>query len=292
MSNTETTIERIEGVEATYSPEDNKLRLYSVTKLDGDTYELVKNAGFKWAPKQELFVAPSWTPAREDFCLAIAGEIEPEGTTLAERAEMKAERLDAIATNKTRKADAFTATADALSRAFEFGQPILVGHHSERRARRTQERMHNNMTKAIEHSRAASNYLYRAQSVQRHADYKARPDVRARRIKTLLSDLRDHQRTLNNYANALEIFQAKLSDKLIMELVGIGQIGTVCIAPFGTWQKMVDGEIDPQAYRLDLIEKLTRLVKGSIAHRWIEHLLHRLAYGASYSETWRASKTP
>ena len=64
------------------------------------------------------FCSPKWTPAREDFCLAIAGEIEPEGTTLAERAEMKAERLDAIATNKTRKANAFTATADSLSRAF------------------------------------------------------------------------------------------------------------------------------------------------------------------------------
>ena len=278
MSNTEAKIERIEGVEATYSPEDNKMRLYSDTRLDSCTYALVKDAGFKWAPKQELFVAPKWTPAREDFCLAIAGEIEPEGTTLAERAEMKAERLDAIATNKTRKANAFTATADTLSRAFEFGQPILVGHHSERKARRTQERMHNNMSKAVESRRAASHYLYRAESVQRHADYKARPDVRVRRIKTLLSDLRGHQRTLNSYAKALEIFEPNLSDKLIMELVGIGQIGTVCIAPFGTWQKMVDGEIDPQAYRLDMIEKLTRLVEGSIAHRWIEHLLNRLAY--------------
>ena len=278
MSNTEAKIERIEGVEATYSPEDNKLRLYSDTRLDSDTYALVKDAGFKWAPKQEFFVAPKWTPAREDFCLAIAGEIEPEGTTLAERAEMKAERLDAIATNKTRKANAFTATADTLSHAFEFGQPILVGHHSERKARRTQERMHDNMSKAVESSRAASHYLYRAESVQCHADYKARPDVRARRIKTLLADLRDHQRTLNGYAYALEVFEANLPDKLIMELVRVGQIGIVCIAPHGAWQKMVDGEIDPQAYRLDMIEKLTRLVKDSIAHRWIGHLLNRLSY--------------
>src|SRR5579859_1596669 len=41
---------------ATYSPEDNKLRLYSSSRLPKDLYDCVKAAGFKWAPKQELFV--------------------------------------------------------------------------------------------------------------------------------------------------------------------------------------------------------------------------------------------
>ena len=45
---------------ATYSPEDNKLRLYPSGRLPGDTYARVKAAGFKWAPKQQLFVAPAW----------------------------------------------------------------------------------------------------------------------------------------------------------------------------------------------------------------------------------------
>jgi hypothetical protein len=40
---------------ATYSPEDNKLRLYSTTRLDSETYARVKAAGFIWAPKQDLF---------------------------------------------------------------------------------------------------------------------------------------------------------------------------------------------------------------------------------------------
>jgi len=31
---------------ATYSPEDNKLRLYSTTRLDSETYARVKAAGF------------------------------------------------------------------------------------------------------------------------------------------------------------------------------------------------------------------------------------------------------
>jgi hypothetical protein len=37
-------------------------KVYSATRLDKDLYNRVKTAGFKWAPKQELFAAPAWTP--------------------------------------------------------------------------------------------------------------------------------------------------------------------------------------------------------------------------------------
>src|ERR1700733_14468478 len=63
---------------ATYSPEDNKLRLYSTTRLDSETYARVKEAGFIWAPKQDLFVAPIWTPSREDLLIKLVGEDEDE----------------------------------------------------------------------------------------------------------------------------------------------------------------------------------------------------------------------
>lgn len=72
---------------ATYSPDDNKLRLYARHRLDEDTYAKVSAAGYKWAPKQKFFVAPAWTPAREDLALSLAGEIEDEDSTLLERQE-------------------------------------------------------------------------------------------------------------------------------------------------------------------------------------------------------------
>lgn len=46
---------------ATYSPEDNKLRLYCLHRLPKELYDRVRGAGFIWAPKQDLFVAPMWT---------------------------------------------------------------------------------------------------------------------------------------------------------------------------------------------------------------------------------------
>ncbi len=78
---------------ATYSPDDNKLRLYAASRLDPETYKKVHDAGFRWAPRQALFVAPAWTPGREDVLLSLAGEIEDEDSTLAERQEARAERF-------------------------------------------------------------------------------------------------------------------------------------------------------------------------------------------------------
>ena len=42
--------------DATYSPEDNKLRLYAYEKLPRELWERLKGAGFVWAPKQQLIV--------------------------------------------------------------------------------------------------------------------------------------------------------------------------------------------------------------------------------------------
>ena len=79
---------------ATYSPDDNKIRLYASQRLDAETYARVKAAGFKWAPKQELFVAPTWSPNREDLAIELAGEIGDDDSSLVERAEERADRFE------------------------------------------------------------------------------------------------------------------------------------------------------------------------------------------------------
>ena len=129
------------AITATYSPEDNKLRLYASSRLDTETYERVKAAGFKWAPKQDLFVAPMWTPSREDLCIELAGEIGDEDTTLVERAEVKADRLEDLSTRRAQDGDRAQSGVHAIADGIPFGQPILVGHHSERHARKDAEKI-------------------------------------------------------------------------------------------------------------------------------------------------------
>ena len=262
-------------IEATYSPEDNKLRLYAGGRLDEETFARVKEAGFRWAPKQELFVAPSWSCAREDLALELAGEIAPEGTTLAERAQAKADRLDGIADKRAREASAFSRAADDLSRAFEMGQPILVGHHSERKARKTQERMHSAMDKASKAHNAIGYWQYRAEGVERHANHKNDPKVRARRIKTLLAELRDLQRRLNSAHKSLATWERNTTPEQITAFLNYSDLAH---ATFGTWSDVTSGKKDPQEARAECMDRCRRIIDGPNLRRCINHTLNRLAY--------------
>ncbi|HAV8062824.1 TPA: DUF3560 domain-containing protein [Escherichia coli] len=134
---------------ATYSPDDNKLRLYAASRLDPETYKKVHDAGFRWAPKQALFVAPAWTPGREDVLLSLAGEIEDEDSTLAERQEARAERFTGYSGKRASESAQALDEVERLAAMIPPGQPILVGHHSERRARRDAQRIENGMKRAV-----------------------------------------------------------------------------------------------------------------------------------------------
>jgi hypothetical protein len=180
----------VEGVTATYSPEDNKLRLYSVSRLDRGTYERVSAAGFSWAPRQELFVAPAWTPEREDLLVELCGEIGDEDTSLVERAEERAGRFGEYRESRASEAEASCAGVDRIAQGIPLGQPILVGHHSERRARKDAERIEAGMRRAIRAWETSEYWRRRAAGAIRSAKYKERPDVRHRRIKRLETDLR------------------------------------------------------------------------------------------------------
>ncbi|NSY39306.1 DUF3560 domain-containing protein [Leisingera sp. ANG59] len=260
-------------ITATYSPEDNKIRLYTSDRLDEETYERVKAAGFKWAPKQELFVAPKWSCKREDLALELAGEIEPEGTTLAERAQMKADRLDEIAAKRAAQASAFTRAARDISQRFEFGQPILIGHHSERKARKDKERMDNALSKAAKAHDAIGYWQYRAEGVERYANYKNNPKVRSRRIKTLLAELRDLQRNLNTAHKALDLWEKITTPEQIKLFLGRSDMHS-----YNLWSSVDRGEITPEEAREKAMAGARSIIESNNLSRWITHTLNRLAY--------------
>ncbi|MEE6304518.1 DUF3560 domain-containing protein, partial [Escherichia coli] len=95
--------------------------------------------------KQALFVAPAWTPGREDVLLSLAGEIEDEDSTLAERQEARAERFTGYSGKRASESAQALDEVERLAAMIPPGQPILVGHHSERRARRDAQRIENGM---------------------------------------------------------------------------------------------------------------------------------------------------
>lgn len=272
--------------EATYSPEDNKLRLYPSERLGDDLYQRVKEAGFKWAPKQELFVAPMWTPSREDLCVELAGEITAEETTLVERAEAKAERLDALAVKRSNAADNFHAAAHRISERFAMGQPILVGHHSERKARKDRDRMDSEMSKAVKAASAVQYWNWKAEGVERHANMKNDPRVRANRIKTLLAELRDLQRGLSHSFICAELwakiaeskgeegYEARVKAYAGAHLKSTGQPA----AHWDHWSDLENGKKTADQVVEECQEMAEEGLTSSHRMRWIQHTLNRLAY--------------
>lgn len=261
---------------ATYSPEDNKIRIYASERLDDETFQRVKAAGFRWAPRQELFVAPKWSCGREDLAIELAGEIEAEESTMAERAQAKADRLEGIADKRLAQSSAFESAARDISARFEGGQPILSGHHSERKARKDKARMDSAASNAVKAHQAVGYWLYKAAGVEHHANRKNDPRVRARRIKTLLTELRDFQRRLNVAHRALATWEGITTDKGIIHFLGFSELSHS--PSWNTWGDVDSGKTTPTEAREICMNSARRTIESQNLARWINHTLNRLSY--------------
>lgn len=265
---------------ATYSPEDNKLRFYPFSRLSREDYDRAKAAGFRWAPRQELFVAPMWTPDREDLLTEWCGEIEDEDKSLVERAEERSERFEEYSASRAKDADQAHRAVKAIADNIPLGQPILVGHHSERHARRDAEKVDNGMRRAVKAWKTSKYWEQRAAGAIRHAKYKEQPAVRARRIKGLEADQRKQQR---NKAEAEA--GAKLWGMVGSLTRKDGQPWTaheqaLCVANrcggYGLWSGLKDGTLTVEQAR----EQALKGFAGTVAwaSRWLEHYANRLTY--------------
>ena len=292
---------------ATYSPEDDKLRLYPAHRLDADEYQKVKAAGFTWAPKQELFVA-HWSPSREDLLIELAEEITDEDVSLVDRAEQRAERFEDYGGKRLQEAHAARAAVAAIADNIPFGQPILIGHHSEKRARRDAERIENGMRRAVSCWRTSQYWTDRAAGAIHAAKYKERPDVRARRIKKLEAELRKEKKTHDSAAKWIGLWE-RLHEPGFLPLKDGGGESTpeirarflanrdavyvrfpVADYPRPDGASMWEGEQSIYSALKDGIcspdqaqEIALRVHRGTVERtdRWIEHLSNRLEYERS-----------
>ncbi len=91
--------------------------------------------------------------------------------TYRERRAAKADRLREWADKRDVKATATRAATDQLADSRPFGQPILVGHHSEKRARRDQDRIYSGMRRSIDDADKAAEFRRRADGIEAAADH-------------------------------------------------------------------------------------------------------------------------
>ncbi len=91
--------------------------------------------------------------------------LEERRNRYEDKLDSKRDRLLARAEKADREGDARIARANRDASAIPLGQPILVGHHSEKRDRNFRSRIHSNYTKGYELKKKAANLRGRAASI-------------------------------------------------------------------------------------------------------------------------------
>lgn len=220
-----------------------------------------------------MFVATKWTPGRDDLAIELAGEIELEEMTLAEWAQAKADRLEGLADKRAEQANVFRNVARSIGERFEFGQPILAGHHSERKARKDKDQMEKNDRKAVEASKAVGYWLYRAESVERHANFKSNPRTRARRIKTLLAEFRSFQRRISDAHKKTGIWELLVTPEQITTGAASYELCNTALA-----EQLRKGEVTHAEVKNRMIRAFQNVIGSDNLWRWINHTLNRLSF--------------
>ena len=106
-----------------------------------------------------------------------------------ERQEARAERYRQYAENaEKRSAAAFNASSAAVEN-IPLGQPILVGHHSEKAHRRAIERSNGAMMKCVQESEKAAYYRQKAEAVENNDNIYIGDDDAVERLKKKIAEL-------------------------------------------------------------------------------------------------------
>ncbi|MEV4472883.1 DUF3560 domain-containing protein [Nonomuraea sp. NPDC049504] len=208
-----------------HTHEDGTL-VYGTSKGDG-VYDIIRkweNGNFKFFPSMARrglpciglrnsrdHVADRWAINAAAKALRAAGfEVEVDiddeprdrAQVLADQADRLEDRRDALERKAERHAGEAAAAherAEQIGERFAGGQPILVGHHSERGARRDQKRMHQAMRKSIDENDQAQETARRASAVGSNMRYSAKPSVTKRRIDNAINEIKRIERDLAGY---------------------------------------------------------------------------------------------
>lgn len=150
--------------------------------------------------------------------------------TYRERRLRKADRLEEWAEKRRDKSEAAFQARQTLAEQMPFGQPILVGHHSERRTRRHYERVQALDDRALEHAGKAADFETRAAGIRGQAErsiYSDDPDAIERlreRIDALEAE-RDRVKAYNASCRKGKPDPSLLDEKQRDDLAGLVRIG-------------------------------------------------------------------
>jgi hypothetical protein len=193
--------------------------VHGTARGDG-TNTILKAAGFRWfrtlgvwgiagsldrQPNRHKIehAAAQLRAAGHDVSIDIDDTHRPAAEAEADRAERQEQRVEALTAKADRKAGTAEAAWDAEQRAVQAlppgGEPIHVGHHSERRHRKAIERAHDATRKAIAATDDANQASARAQAAAGTTAHRYNPVTVKNRVEKLEAEQRGDQRRLDGY---------------------------------------------------------------------------------------------
>lgn len=109
-----------------------------------------------------------------------------------ERQQNRQEAYESLAGKNKRESESRFNRSSNIANQIPFGQPIFVGHYSEKRHRSDLQKIRNNMDKSFEHARKAEYYKQKAASVGKAGISSDNPDA-IQELKSKLADLQKRQ---------------------------------------------------------------------------------------------------
>ncbi len=151
-------------------------------KPDQETITLLKSNGWRWSGYRK-----QWHTNRRYAKPPVGIDYSDGGE--CDYASERGDRLHTASDRAESRSQEAYERSNALVENIPLGQPILIGHHSQRGHEKTLEKSRNAMDTSVQEQKKAEHLEYKANSSERHQAYKEKPDVIARRIKRLKGEI-------------------------------------------------------------------------------------------------------
>ncbi|KPN46941.1 DUF3560 domain-containing protein [Mycobacterium intracellulare] len=205
-------------IEITHTAAEGTL-VHGTARGDG-TNTILKASGFRWFRTLGVWgiagsrdrqpnrykierAADALRAAGHDVSVDVDDTHRPTAEAEADRAQRQAQRVEALNAKADRQSAAAEAAWEAEQRAVEAlppgGEPIKIGHHSERRHRNVIAHAHDATRRAIDATELANQANGRAEAAASTTAHRYNPVTVKNRIEKLEAEQRGDQRILDGH---------------------------------------------------------------------------------------------
>lgn len=253
-------------MKATYNITTDKLKAWFDERLPDHDYKAMRFAGFLFWHGSKCFVA-KWSPRAEDLLLELGIE--------SIEADDQPDNVEA-------RVDRFAKYAKSAEQSAESSENYL-------NERANTERRRKNAINSIEKNLGvAEHWQQRIEGAIRHAQYKERADVIARRIRGLNTDSRRQMKYIKEAQSFLDLWNAPgLTLEQAKQIANHGSGGSMCFTkdkyPLSDyegmqsiWGALDKGVITAEQARDLSVGKHERQI--ALSTRWGNHIARRMEY--------------